>query len=80
MPGHAEFKDAAGLAALGICESLLLELTDRNVIGEQDVRDLLMDVAATHQEAATTSHSPRKHEEVTGIIHRILAGRNGLRH
>ena len=80
MPGHAEFKDAAGLAALGICELLLLELTDRNVIGERDVRDLLMDVAATHQEAAATSHSPRKHEEVTGIIHRILAGRNGLRH
>jgi len=40
-----------GLAALSICESLLLALTDLKVIGEQDARDLLTDVVARHTEA-----------------------------
>ena len=67
------------MAALGICESLLLALTDLKVISDQDARDLLTDVATTHQEAATTSPSAHKHQAVVGIIRHILAGRNGVR-
>ena len=68
------------MAALGICESLLLALTDLKIISDQDARDLLTDVATTHQEAATTSPSARKHQAVAGIIDYILTGRDGLRH
>ena len=71
--------DADGLAALGICESLLLALTDRKVITERDARDLLTDVATTHDEAATVSQAPDRHHAVVAIVQRILAGKNGVR-
>jgi hypothetical protein len=67
--------DVEGLAALGICESLLLALTDLDVLSEKDVRDLLDDVAATHTEAAGVSQAPGRHRAVVAIIQRILAGK-----
>jgi hypothetical protein len=66
--------DVEGLAALGICESLLLALTDLKVISERDARDLLTDVLATHNEAAIISQTPERHREVAVIVQRILAG------
>lgn len=74
-----DFPDAEGLAALGICESLLLALADLKVISEQDVRDLLTDVATTHTEAAIASQTPERHQAVVTIVKDILAG-NTLRH
>ena len=76
----ARSTDAEGMAALGICESLLLALTDLTIISEQDARDLLTDVATTHNEAATVSPTPEKHQAVVQIVHRILAAKNGVRH
>ena len=76
----ARFQDAEGMAALGICELLLLALTDLNVISEEDVRGLLTDVATTHNEAAAGSQTPEQHQAVVEIVQRILAGKNGLRH
>ena len=64
MTQYARSNDAEGLAALGICESLLLTLTDQKIISEQDARDLLTDVASTHAEAATTSLTPANHRAV----------------
>ena len=42
-----------GAAALGICESRLLALTDLKVISDEDVRGLLTDVATANTEAAS---------------------------
>ena len=78
MTDHAMI-DADGTAALGICESLLIALTDARVIGEQDARDLLTDVITTHQEAATVSAAPSRHHAVVAIVERILAGKDGVR-
>ena len=58
MIQHADFS-CDGLAALGICELLLYALTDRNIISEHDVRDLLTDVVTTHNEAAIVSANAR---------------------
>jgi hypothetical protein len=52
MPAEARLNDAAGVAALAICESLLLALRDLKIISEKDVRDLLDDVVTTYGEAA----------------------------
>lgn len=71
---------ADGMAALGICESLLLALTDLKIMKEEDARDLINDVAATHQEAALSAASPADHNAVVAIMRRILAGKNGVRH
>ena len=75
MRDHARFNDAEGLAALGICESLLLALTDLKLISEKDARDLLTDVATTHDEAASASQTPARHQAVVAIVYRILAGK-----
>jgi len=69
-----------GLAALSICESLLLALTDLKVMTEAEARDLLMDVVTTHTEAAIGSKTPERHEAVIAIVERILAGKNGVPH
>ena len=68
MTEHARFHDAEGITALGICESLLLALTDLKIISEKDARDLLTDVATTHHEAATASQTPQKHQAVVEIV------------
>ena len=75
----ARSRDAEGVAALGICESLLHALTDLNIISEQDARDLLTDVASVH-EAAIMSQTPEEHQAVVEIVQRMLAGKNGVRH
>jgi hypothetical protein len=72
--------DAAGMAALGICESLLLALTDLKIIDDKDAREVLEDVVATHEEAAAASQAPDRHRAVVEIVERILAGKNGVRH
>jgi hypothetical protein len=79
MTEHIQF-NAEGLAALSICESLLLALTDSKILSDQDARDLLTDVATTYAEAATTAPHPAKHQAVVKIVQRILAGKNGVRH
>ena len=66
--------DVDGLAALGICESLLLALNDADILNEKDVRDLLSDVVATHVQAAGGPETPERHVAVIAIIQRILAG------
>jgi hypothetical protein len=80
MTEHVRFPYADGSAALGICESLLLALTDAKILSEQDARDLLTDVVTTHQDAVDASKSPDKHHAVIAIVQRILAGKNGVRH
>jgi hypothetical protein len=79
MTQDARFPDAEGAAALGICESLLLALTESKIISEKDARDLLDDVVTSHQEAGLTSKTPDKHQAVIAIVQRILAGKNGVR-
>jgi hypothetical protein len=77
MPTNAPTSNAAGLAALGICESLLLALTDLKLISAQDTHNILTDVLTTNSEAATLSATPAGHLAVVEIIGKILAGRNG---
>jgi hypothetical protein len=79
MTEHPRFNDADGSAALGICESLILALTDRKLITEKDARDLLTDVVTSHSEAAEVSQTPDKHRAVAGIVQRILDGKDGVR-
>ena len=77
MPLNDPASNAAGLAALGICESLLLAMTDLKLITAQDTHDILTDVVTTNSQAAVLSATPERHLEVVEIISKILAGRNG---
>lgn len=80
MTERPQLHDADGAAALGICESLLLALIDLEIISQKDMRGILADVAATHDQAAAGSQTPEKHRAVIEIVQRILAATNGVRH
>ena len=79
MTEHVRFPGPEGVAAFGICQSLLLALTDLKIISDQDARDLLTDVVTTHTEAATMSSTPENHQDVVNLIRCILAGKDGVR-
>ena len=79
MSPMTDVKDvAAGCAALAICESLLLALTDLKVIDDRDARGVLEDAAAAHRGAESTPPDAAVHKEAAHIIDNMLSIRNAL--
>ncbi len=72
--------NAAGLAALSICESLLLSLTDLKIIERGEVVSILKDAAAAHRGAIAESKTPQAHQAAVDVIDRIIKGKNSVRH
>jgi hypothetical protein len=70
---------AAGVAALSICESLLLALSDLKIMAEKDTCGVLEDAAAAHRSAGDATQNSQLHREVAAIIDRIIAGGNSTR-
>lgn len=70
--------DIAGIAALTICESLLLALNDRNVLPEREIVGILKDAAATHSNAPS-GHSDATHQAVAALINKIIDSGNSVR-
>jgi hypothetical protein len=62
----------AGLAALAICESMLLSLTERGVIDEVEAKAILKDAAATHHNAALVTEHGSEHEAAARLIEEII--------
>jgi hypothetical protein len=70
--------NAAGLAALAICESLLLALSDLNIIGEREIRGVLEDATAAHRSSGASVQEISLNLEIVGILEHIIAGRNPI--
>ena len=71
--------DAAGHAALAICESLLLALNDRKILPENEILGILQDAAAAHETAPSDDGLADLHVAVSRLINRIIAGGNSVR-
>ena len=71
--------DVAGMAALAICESLLLALNDRNVLPEHEIVGILKDAAEAHANAAEIGDDVEMHKAVASLINKIIAGGNSVR-
>ena len=71
---------APGVAALSICESLLLAMGDLNIMKEADAVGVIEDAAAGHRNFDGPSKYSALHMEVVAILDRILAGGNSIRH
>jgi hypothetical protein len=69
----------AGLAALSICEALLLALNDHAVLPELEIIGILRDAAATHENASGTDSEMESHRAVADLINAIIAGGNSVR-
>ena len=65
---------AAGLAALAICESMLLSLTDGRTIDAAEANAILRDAAEAHRQAALLGRNVRDHREAAMLIERLLQG------
>jgi hypothetical protein len=79
MANSTDMKNvAAGLAALSICESLLLALTDLNVIGKKEAGGILADAAAVHRGAVPHEQDMDMQLEVAAIIDRIIVSGNSV--
>ena len=73
---------AAGHAALAICESMLLSLTENKVIDDDEARSILEDAAAAHRNSVplVTDGGSTAHEEAARLIETMLKGGNSVRH
>lgn len=73
-----------GMAALSICESLLLALNDHGILPESDIVGVLVDAAITHENAARDRSAANvtdsaAHVAVAALIRTIIAGGNSVR-
>jgi hypothetical protein len=73
---------AAGHAALAICESMLLSLSENKIINKTEVRAILEDAAAAHRNSIplVMDGGIAAHEEAASLIETILKGGNSVRH
>ena len=72
---------APGLAALSICELMLLSLTDTGVIDDDEAKAILEDAATAHRNAADEVDGyGEDHREAAAIIEAIIIGGNSVRH
>lgn len=72
----------AGHAALAICESMLLSLTENKIIDGTEAKAILKDAAAAHRNAIlalTEGSSTAVHEDAAVLIEAILNGSNSVR-
>ena len=72
--------DVAGIAALTICESLLLALNDRKVLSEIQIMGVLVDAAAAHSNMPGDHPRSGRHQEVAAMIQAIIDSGNSVRH
>ena len=70
---------ASGLAALAICESLLLSLTESKVLASGEARAILEDAAAANRNAIPLAADDGHHKAAAAVIELILAGGNSVR-
>lgn len=66
--------DPTGMAALSICEALLLALHDRNLLPEREIVGVLRDAAATHENAHGPESERQMHAATAKLINEIILG------
>ena len=70
---------ASGLAALSMCESLLLAMGDLNLMGEKEIVGVVVDAATAHRNAGDSVRDKALNREVVLILDRIVARGNSNR-
>ncbi len=76
---EADDNTYSGMAALSICESLLLALNDAKVLPESDIMGVLKDAAAAHENASGSDINVETDRAVAALINRIITGGNSVR-
>jgi hypothetical protein len=69
----------SGIAALSICEALMLAINDHNLLPEKEIMGVLKDAAAAHENAIGLDADKEMHKQVALLINRVIAGGNSVR-
>lgn len=72
-------QDLSGRAALAIVEALLLAMNDHELLPESEIVGVLIDAAASHENAPGPPSDREMHKGVADLINRIIAGGNSVR-
>ena len=75
----ADQTNYSGIAALSICEALMLAMNDHGILPEHEILGVLHDAAAAHENAVGPAADREMHEAVAGMINRIISGGNSVR-
>jgi hypothetical protein len=67
------------MAALSICEALMLALNDANVLPEHEIMGILKDAALSHEKAEGSDADLERHRAAADLINRIISGGNSVR-
>lgn len=70
---------ACGIAALSICESLILAMGDLKIMHEDDAVGVITDAATAHRNVGGSAENIALHAAAATILERILAGGNSIR-
>lgn len=68
--------DHAGMAALSICEALLLAIIDHKLLPDREIAGVLRDAAAAHENAAGDAVELAMHQRVADLINGVMAAIN----
>ncbi|SIS91403.1 hypothetical protein [Paracoccus saliphilus] len=71
--------DYSGVAALSICEALMLAMNDNRLLPEHEIIGVLSDAASTHENATGSDAEMEMHRAVADMINQIIAGGNSVR-
>lgn len=71
--------DSSGMAALSICEALLLALNEQKLMPEHEIVGVLRDAAAVHENATGSEDAVEAHRAAAGLIKLIIAGGYSIR-
>ncbi len=69
----------SGVAALSICEALLLALNDAKILPESEIIGVLKDAAAVHENAEGSDSALEMHSAVAAQIRLIISSGNSVR-
>lgn len=72
----SDHNDFSGMAALTICEALLLAMNDHKLLPEREIMGVLRDAATTHEKAAAEDADNATHRAVAELINQIMTGDN----
>lgn len=73
-------RDAAGLAALSIVESLLLAMVEKGVLTLEEAQAALEDASAAHRNRDTSATDSQSHHAALQIVERMLVQMNATDH
>ena len=71
--------EAGGLAALSICESLLITLTEKGLLSDDDAAFVLEDALGSHLAAVNDGRAAELHRAAAQLIELIMFHSNSVR-